>query len=104
MARVTWMNGQLVEDADARVPFLTAGLHYGMAVFEGIRCYQTAAGPAVFRLREHLERLEGLLLALGVDVGLPLPVDLRRAALRIAQNLPHQGGPVSEGEQQRAEP
>jgi branched-chain amino acid aminotransferase len=65
MARVTWMNGQLVEDADARVPFLTAGLHYGMAVFEGIRCYETAAGPAVFRLREHLERLEASARVLG---------------------------------------
>ena len=57
MAGFTWMNGRLVAEADAVVPFLTAGLHYGMAVFEGIRCYDTAAGPAVFRLRDHLDRL-----------------------------------------------
>jgi branched-chain amino acid aminotransferase len=59
------MNGQLVDEADARVPFLTAGLHYGMAVFEGIRCYDTPSGPAVFRLREHLERLEASARMLG---------------------------------------
>jgi branched-chain amino acid aminotransferase len=65
MARVTWMNGQLVAEADARVPFLTAGLHYGMGVFEGIRCYDTPSGPAVFRLQDHLERLEASARVLG---------------------------------------
>ena len=65
MARFTWMNGELVEEADARVPFLTAGLHYGMGVFEGIRCYDTPSGPAVFRLRDHLERLEASARVLG---------------------------------------
>lgn len=74
MGRLTWMNGQLVEEADARVPFLTAGLHYGMGVFEGIRCYDTAAGPAVFRLREHLERLEASARILGF-LELPYGVD-----------------------------
>ena len=65
MARVTWMNGQLIDEADARVPFLTAGLQYGMGVFEGIRCYDTPAGPAVFRLREHLQRLQASARMLG---------------------------------------
>ncbi len=51
------MNGRLVPESEAVVPFLTAGLHYGMGVFEGIRCYDTADGPAVFRLREHVARL-----------------------------------------------
>ena len=37
--------------------FLTPALHYGVAVFEGIRCYRTSRGPAVFRLREHIDRL-----------------------------------------------
>src|SRR3982750_2412514 len=54
---LVWMNGRLVSEADATVPFLTAGLHYGMGVFEGIRSYDTAAGPAVFRLRDHIVRL-----------------------------------------------
>ena len=52
-----WMNGQLVDWKDATVHVLTHGLHYGTGVFEGIRCYETPKGPAVFRLREHLERL-----------------------------------------------
>jgi branched-chain amino acid aminotransferase len=53
-----WMNGELVDWADAKVHVGVHGLHYGTGVFEGIRCYDTAKGPAVFRLREHLERLE----------------------------------------------
>ena len=52
-----WTNGRLVPEEQANVPFLTAGLHYGMGVFEGIRCYATPAGPAVFRLRDHIDRL-----------------------------------------------
>lgn len=52
-----WLNGRLVEHDCATVPFLTAGLHYGIAVFEGLRCYDTDRGPAIFRLREHIERL-----------------------------------------------
>jgi branched-chain amino acid aminotransferase len=51
------MNGRLVGDSEAVVPFVTAGLHYGMGVFEGIRCYETPVGPAVFRLRDHIVRL-----------------------------------------------
>ncbi|MGI8594848.1 MAG: branched-chain amino acid transaminase [Solirubrobacteraceae bacterium] len=52
-----WMNGELVAWEDAKVHVLTHGLHYGTGVFEGIRCYETQEGPAIFRLREHLERL-----------------------------------------------
>jgi len=53
-----WMNGELVDWADARVHVGAHGLHYGTGVFEGIRCYATERGPAVFRLVDHLERLE----------------------------------------------
>lgn len=53
-----WMNGQLVDWAEAKVHVLTHALHYGSGVFEGIRAYETATGTAVFRLREHMERLE----------------------------------------------
>jgi branched-chain amino acid aminotransferase len=52
-----WMDGELVDWADARVHVLTHSLHYGSGVFEGIRCYETADGPAVFRLTEHMLRL-----------------------------------------------
>jgi branched-chain amino acid aminotransferase len=52
-----WMDGQLVEWRDAKIHVLTHTLHYGCGVFEGVRAYDTAQGPALFRLREHTERL-----------------------------------------------
>lgn len=52
-----WMDGEFVDWGEAKVHILTHTLHYGMGVFEGIRCYQTVDGPAVFRLQEHVERL-----------------------------------------------
>src|SRR5919198_999586 len=51
-----WFNGSLVPWNDAKVHVLAHGLHYGTGVFEGMRCYPTADGPAVFRLDAHLER------------------------------------------------
>lgn len=51
-----WMNGELVDWENARVHVLTHALHYGSGVFEGIRCYNTVKGPAVFRLKEHIQR------------------------------------------------
>jgi len=58
-AKYVWMDGELVPAEKAAVPFLSAGLHHGLGVFEGIRAYRTARGPAVFRLREHARRLLG---------------------------------------------
>jgi branched-chain amino acid aminotransferase len=52
-----WMNGELVDWEDANIHILTHSLHYGMGVFEGIRAYETANGPAVFRLTDHIVRL-----------------------------------------------
>jgi branched-chain amino acid aminotransferase len=52
-----WMNGELVDWDDANIHILTHSLHYGMGVFEGIRAYETSAGPGIFRLTEHIERL-----------------------------------------------
>lgn len=56
-SRYVWMNGQLVDYEKATIHFLTPALHYGIGVFEGIRCYDTPDGPAVFRLKEHSARL-----------------------------------------------
>jgi branched-chain amino acid aminotransferase len=53
-----WMNGELVPWDDAKVHVLTHGLHYGTGVFEGVRAYETDRGPAIFRHRDHLERLQ----------------------------------------------
>ncbi len=51
------MDGKFVSWDDAKVHVLTHTLHYGLGVFEGIRCYKTAQGPAIFRLDEHVDRL-----------------------------------------------
>jgi branched-chain amino acid aminotransferase len=73
-----WMNGTLVDWDDAKIHVGAHGLHYGSGVFEGIRCYETAGGPAVFRLRDHLERLQHSAQLLGME--LPYSVDDLRAA------------------------
>ncbi len=52
-----WMDGELVDWDDAKIHVLTHSLHYGCGVFEGIRAYPTAGGPAVFRLTDHVTRL-----------------------------------------------
>jgi len=53
-----WMDGELVDWDKANVHVLTHALHYGSGVFEGIRCYETSEGPAVFRLTEHMDRFD----------------------------------------------
>ncbi len=79
-----WLNGELVDWAEARVHVASHGLHYGTGVFEGIRCYATDEGPAVFRLREHLERLEASARLLYMQ--LPYTVEeLRRATHELVQ-------------------
>ena len=52
-----WMDGEFVPWRDAKIHVLTHTLHYGMGVFEGVRAYKTGAGPAIFRLKEHTQRL-----------------------------------------------
>ncbi len=52
-----WMNGKLIDFEDAKVSVLCHALHYGTSFFEGIRCYKTKKGSAIFRLREHTKRL-----------------------------------------------
>lgn len=52
-----WFNGEMVAWNDAKVHVMSHALHYGTSVFEGIRCYDTDKGPAVFRHREHMQRL-----------------------------------------------
>lgn len=61
-----WMDGKLVPWADATVHVLTHGLHYGTGAFEGLRTYETDDGPAVFRLVDHIKRLELSTKALGI--------------------------------------
>lgn len=57
--KFVWMNGELVEWDRANVPILTHALHYGTAVFEGIRAYKTGRELSIFRLKDHMRRLKG---------------------------------------------
>ena len=56
-AETIWMNGKLISWDDARIHILSHVVHYGSGWFEGIRCYNTKKGPAIFRLDAHLRRL-----------------------------------------------
>jgi branched-chain amino acid aminotransferase len=77
-----WMNGEFIDWADARIHVGSHGLHYGTGVFEGIRCYETAKGPAVFRLADHLTRLRNSARLLYME--LPYSVEeLRSASLEL---------------------
>ena len=53
---VVWHDGKFIKWDDARVHVMSHVLHYGSSIFEGIRCYATKNGPAVFRLKEHMQR------------------------------------------------
>jgi branched-chain amino acid aminotransferase len=64
-----WMNGELVDWADAKIHVASHGLHYGSGVFEGIRAYETPRGTAVFRLTDHLHRLRRSASLYEMDLG-----------------------------------
>ena len=73
-----WVNGELVDWDDARIHIGAHGLHYGTGVFEGIRCYETPKGPAVFRLTDHMQRLHDSARLLYMEI--PYSVEDLRAA------------------------
>lgn len=79
-ADLIWMNGDFVAWEDAKVHVLTHGLHYGTGVFEGIRCYDTEIGPAVFRHQDHIDRLYRSAGLYYMDIPFAAE-DLRRATL-----------------------
>jgi len=75
-----WLDGVFVPWDEARVHVLTHTLHYGLGAFEGIRCYEGARGPAIFRLREHIDRLFASAHILGMEVPYS-PEEVSRACL-----------------------
>jgi branched-chain amino acid aminotransferase len=77
-----WMNGELVDWADAKIHVGSHGLHYGSGVFEGIRAYDTPRGSAVFRLTDHLKRLQNSAQLLDMDLGYSVD-DLRSACMEL---------------------
>lgn len=72
-AEYIWADGKIVAWNDAQVHLISNTLHYGFGVFEGIRCYKTERGPAVFRLREHLLRMQNSARILGFSI--PYSID-----------------------------
>lgn len=84
-AKYIWMNGELIPWNGARIHVLTHALHYGTAVFEGLRCYETDTDPAIFRPREHFRRmlngtrLYGIKMPYGIDELLEATKELIRA-------------------------
>jgi branched-chain amino acid aminotransferase len=83
-----WMNGELIPYEQATVHFITPTLHYGIGVFEGIRCYQTSQGPAVFRLEDHLQRFLESIHILGIR-DFPYDVQTLRAATHQVVRVNH---------------
>ena len=87
-ATTVWLDGNLLDDDPLQLHALTHALHYGSSVFEGIRVYPTPAGPAIFRLREHVDRLiagaatYGMELAWDADALAEAIVDTVRASGR----------------------
>ena len=84
LTRFIWWNGELSEAEKHSVHYYSNALHYGTAVFEGIRCYPTANGPVLFRLQDHIERL----LKSGGLYGMKIPFDaetLTQACLEVTR-------------------
>src|SRR5438128_12225358 len=77
-----WMNGRLVDFADANIHVFTLASHYGSGIFEGIRCYVTKEGPAVFRLDDHLRRMYDSCKIYRVEVPFS-PAETKQACLEI---------------------
>ena len=79
-----WMDGDLLEWSDAKIHVLTHTLHYGTGVFEGVRAYQTSAGPAIFRLNDHTKRLfnSADLIGMSIPYG---PEELNDAQAKIVR-------------------
>src|SRR6202048_101707 len=67
-ATTAWLDGRLLDDDQLHLHALTHALHYGSSVFEGIRVYPTPQGPAIFRLREHVDRLIAGSAAYGMEL------------------------------------
>jgi branched-chain amino acid aminotransferase len=82
-----WMDGQLVDWRDAKIHVLTHTLHYGCGAFEGVRAYETPAGTAIFRLREHTERLfnSAKILRMKIPFGVEQVMDAQREVVRVNQ-------------------
>jgi branched-chain amino acid aminotransferase len=80
-----WMDGRMVDWRDAKIHVLTHTLHYGCGAFEGVRAYATPEGPAIFRLREHTERLfnSAKILRMKIPFGFDEVLEAQREVVRV---------------------
>ncbi|HMF85735.1 MAG TPA: aminotransferase class IV [Nitrospiraceae bacterium] len=77
------MNGSFVNWADAHVHVMTHSLHYGLAAFEGLRCYKGKSGSAIFRLQEHVDRLFD-----SAHIGMmQMPFDKKQVAAAVVETV-----------------
>ena len=79
-----WMDGDLLDWSDAKIHVLTHTLHYGTGVFEGVRAYETSAGPAIFRLNDHTKRLFNSADLIGMTIPYS-PEELNNAQVNIVK-------------------
>ncbi|MFQ5914650.1 MAG: branched-chain amino acid transaminase [Nitrospinota bacterium] len=79
-----WMDGSFVKWEDAKVHVLTHTLHYGLGAFEGIRCYETGKGPAIFRFQDHMDRLYRSALIIGITPNIGKE-EVSRAVIELIQ-------------------
>jgi branched-chain amino acid aminotransferase len=86
-AKTVWMNGELVPWLRANFHVSAHALHYGSGVFEGIRCYETSRGPAVFRLDEHMQRFFASAKVYGMDI----PYTPRELGAAVCQTIEANG-------------
>ncbi len=80
-AAFIWKNGKIISTSEAQTHLLTHSLHYGSAVFEGVRCYNTAEGPAIFKLKEHIERF----IYSGAQLGMQIPFSMEEMCEAVQQ-------------------
>ena len=73
-SKFLWFNGKIVPWQEAKVHVMSHALHYGSGVWEGIKCYKTNNGPAIFRLKEHIDRLFNS--AKNYDINIPFSLDV----------------------------
>ena len=83
-----WMDGEFVPFQEATIHFINPTLHYGMGVFEGIRCYNTPKGPAIFRLCDHLQRFLESIHILGL-LDFPYSLDVLEKAVHDTIQVNH---------------
>ena len=81
-AKFIWLNGKMVKWEEAKIHFLTHALHYGTGVFEGIRCYEGNPAPVIFRLDDHLKRLQNSAKIMAIKLPYSIP-EIKKAIVEL---------------------